>query len=227
MISLSICSLSATACAFCNMSFDSFNSHIVLEGGSIDVNGKGTLLTTEQCLLNKNRNPHLSRQEIEDYLRDYLGVKEIIWLKDGIEGDDTNGHVDDIARFVNPTTVVCMVEDNKDDENYARLQANVAVLNKSKDQYGKPLNVIELPMPHHIADYEGRLPASYANFYIGNSAVLVPVFDCPQDKDALKVLRRLFPDRKVIGIPCHALVHGFGGIHCVTQQVPLGDEALI
>ena len=193
---------------------------IVLEGGSIDVNGCGTLLTTEQCLLNKNRNPTLSKKEIEQYLKDYLGVRHIIWLKRGVVGDDTDGHIDDIARFVNPTTVVCMVEEDKNDENYATLKENYEILKKSVDQDGKPLTVIPVPMPHAVNDDEGRLPASYANFYIGNDAVVVPVFDDVRDKHALELFQKLFPKKKAVSVESKAVVGGFGGIHCVTQQIP-------
>jgi agmatine deiminase len=193
---------------------------IVLEGGSIDVNGKGTLLTTEQCLLNQNRNPQLSREQIEEYLKTYLGASNILWLKEGIVGDDTDGHVDDLARFVNSKTVVCAVEENKNDENYEILKRNYEDLKKMKDQDGGMLNVVTLPMPDPIC-YEGnRLPASYANFYITNRAVLVPTFRVPQDPEAMKILQELFPDRKVIGIDCVDLVWGLGTLHCSTQQHP-------
>lgn len=175
---------------------------IVLEGGSVDVNGRGLCLTTEECLLNKNRNPRLSRQNIEAALRRFLGVKRVVWLKKGIgHGDDTDGHVDDIARFVGPSTVLALKGDR---ENIARLKA-------------AGLKVIELPL---TAVRGKRLPASYANFYIGNAAVLVPVYGHPNDKKALRILKRFFPGRKIAGINCAALVHGLGSIHCVTQQEP-------
>ncbi len=193
---------------------------IVLEGGSIDVNGHGTLLTTESCLLNPNRNPSLSRADIEDYLRAYLGVTHILWLGDGIVGDDTDGHIDDIARFVNPTTVVCAVEDDPVDVNYRPLQDNLKRLQGMKDQQGRPLHVVPLCMPSPV-EYEGtRLPASYANFYIANDTVLVPTYDCPNDQRALTTLQELFPLRQVVGITCTDLVWGLGAIHCVTQQQP-------
>lgn len=198
----------------------SFNPGIVLEGGSIDMNGLGTCLTTEQCLLNKNRNPHLDKKQIETYLKDYLGATNVIWLKEGIVGDDTDGHVDDIARFVNKNTVVCAQEEEKKDKNYAALKADFDVLEHSKDQDGNGINVIPLPMPKAVIYKDRRLPASYANFYIANKIVLVPVFDDPNDKKAIEILQKLFPDRKVIGIDCRALVYGFGSIHCVTQQQP-------
>lgn len=202
------------------MKLPCFKPGIVMEGGSIDVNGKGTLITTEQCLLNKNRNPHLSKTEIEEYLKDYLGVRHIIWLKEGIAGDDTDGHVDDIARFVNPATVLCVFEENKEDENYAVLKENYEILQKSKDQDGNKLNVIKLPMPGFVGTGKTRLPASYANFYIGNKVVLVPVFGHKNDKVALDIIRKAFPKRKVVGIDCTEIVYGLGAIHCITQQQP-------
>jgi agmatine deiminase len=198
---------------------DCFQPGIVLEGGSIDVNGRGTVLTTEQCLLNRNRNPQLSREEIECYLREYLGVRKVIWLKEGIVGDDTDGHVDDIARFVNPTTVLCAYEDDTADENYQVLKDNYETLCASTDQDGKKLKVIKLPMPGFVG-VEERLPASYANFYIGNAVVLVPIFGHKNDLIALEIIQEAFPERKVVGINCKELVHGLGTIHCISQQQP-------
>jgi len=197
-----------------------FKPGIVLEGGSIDVNGKGTLLTTESCLLNKNRNSHISKNVIEKYLRNYLGVKHIIWLKNGIAGDDTDGHVDDVARFVNPTTILCCYEENENDENHKILKENYKILCQSRDQDGKRLQIIKLPMPGFIGDEKERLPASYANFYIGNHVVLVPIFRKKNDNQALEIIQNLFPDRKVIGINCVDLVYGLGAIHCISQQQP-------
>ncbi|MDE1768000.1 MAG: agmatine deiminase family protein [Candidatus Micrarchaeota archaeon] len=197
-----------------------FKIPMVLEGGSIDVNGLGTCLTTEQCLLNKNRNPDLNREQISQYLKDYLGATNIIWLEEGIAGDDTDGHVDDIARFVNRNTVVCALENDPNDENYEPLNKNFELLKQAKDQDGNKLNVISLPMPSKVT-YDGqRLPASYCNFYIANKKVLVPIFNDDNDKKALSILKELFPGREVIGINCRALVYGFGAIHCVTQQQP-------
>lgn len=193
---------------------------IILEGGSIDVNGKGTLLTTEQCLLNKNRNPHLNRAQIEKYLHDFLGATNVLWLKEGIIGDDTDGHIDDIARFVDSQTVVCAVEKNRNDENYEILQKNFEDLKKMKDQDGKSFRIVSIPMPDPIVHEGQRLPASYANFYIANKAVLVPTFQCKQDAEALKILGELFPTRKIIGIGCVDLIWGLGTIHCSTQQQP-------
>lgn len=192
----------------------------VLEGGSIDTNGLGTCLTTEQCLLNPNRNPQYTKKEIERVLRRYLGFTHVIWLGRGIEGDDTDGHVDDLARFVDERTVVCMVTDDEKDENFGPLTENLERLRSANDQDGKGLRVIPIAMPRKRVGGNERLPASYANFYIGNSTVLVPTFDDVNDRPALKVIASLFPGRKVIGINCEPLVYGFGGIHCVTQQQP-------
>jgi agmatine deiminase len=203
-----------------------FEPGAVLEGGSIDVNGSGALLTTEQCLLNKNRNPRLTRAEIERLLHDYLGANDVIWLEAGIEGDDTDGHVDDIARFVNETTVVCMAEPNRGDANHAALKADQAILSKHRDDEGRRLEVVPIEMPPRVESDDGRLPASYANFYVGNSAVLVPVFgDARRDSSAMETLSEYFPRRKVVPIDCRALVYGFGGIHCVTQQQPAQSRA--
>jgi len=196
-----------------------FKPGIVLEGGSIDVNGCGTLLTTEQCLLHENRNPSLSQEEIESYLREYLGVRKIIWLKEGIAGDDTDGHVDDIARFVDPVTVLCAYEDDPEDDNYLPLKHNYELLCRETDQEGRPLKVIKLPMPAALGAVH-RLPASYANFYIGNDAVLVPVFGHKNDARALQIIQEAFPGREVVGINCREMVAGLGAVHCVSQQQP-------
>jgi agmatine deiminase len=194
---------------------------IVLEGGSIDVNGAGTLLTTESCLLNPNRNPSLDRADIERYLGDYLGVSHVLWLGDGIEGDDTDGHVDDLTRFVNPTTVVTVVEDDPADSNFRPLRENLERLRHMTDQDGRPLDVVTVPMPRPRYQDDQRLPASYANFYIANGAVLMPTYRCDQDALAQQALQRLFPDRRVIPIDCTDLAWGLGAVHCVTQQWPL------
>jgi agmatine deiminase len=193
---------------------------IVMEGGSIDLNGAGTLLTTEACLLNPNRNPGLSRSDIEQYLRDYLGVTHILWLGDGIEGDDTDGHVDDLTRFVNPTTVVTVLEEDPADANYRPLRDNLTRLQSMTDQDGRPLTVVPLPMPRPMYQGDQRLPASYANFYIANGVVLMPAYDPARDSEARDVLQQVFPDRRVIPIDCTDLVWGLGAIHCVTQQWP-------
>jgi agmatine deiminase len=198
-----------------------FEPGVVLEGGSIDVNGRGTLLTTEQCLLNKNRNPSLGKARLEGLLHDYLGTSSVVWLGKGIEGDDTDGHVDDIARFVDENTVICMTEPNSDDKNHAVLKRNLAILSGHKDGQGRKLEVVPIAMPRDVAADDGRLPASYANFYVGNSAVLVPVFgDARRDAAALETLSEFFRGRKVVPVDSRELVYGFGGIHCVTQQQP-------
>jgi agmatine deiminase len=197
-----------------------FHPGIVMEGGSIDVNGRGTLLTTEACLLNPNRNPALDRSEIEDYLRGYLGVSHILWLGEGIVGDDTDGHVDDLTRFVDPTTVVTVIEDDPADENYEPLQSNLERLNRMTDQDGQPLRVVTLPMPHPLWHGDQRLPASYANFYIANGVVLLPTYDQARDEEAGATLQSLFPTREIVGIDCTDLVWGLGAFHCVTQQWP-------
>ncbi len=198
-----------------------FEPGIVMEGGSFDGNGQGTILTTRACLLNPNRNPSLSQDEIEENLREYLGIETVIWLNEGIEGDDTDGHIDDIARFVGPATVVCAYETDISDANYAALHENYEILSRSVVQDGTPLTVVKLPMPARVEDAEGqRYPASYTNFYIANAVVIVPVFQDPNDAIALDVLRELFPDRTVIGINARAMVEGFGTFHCATQQQP-------
>jgi agmatine deiminase len=198
-----------------------FTPGIVMEGGSLDVNGRGTLITTEACLLNPNRNPHLSQAQIEQYLRDYLGVTRILWLGDGIEGDDTDGHVDDLTRFVAADTVVTVIEADPRDANYLPLKQNYERLLTMTDQDGRPLNVISLPMPGARYIDGQRLPMSYANFYIANRAVLVPTYRHANDARACAVLQRCFPDRRVIGIDCTHLIWGLGSIHCVTQQQPV------
>lgn len=198
-----------------------FFPDIVMEGGSVEFNGKGTLLTTTACLLNENRNSHLSKDDIEEYLKEYYGVDHILWLGDGIVGDDTDGHIDDITRFVNEDTVVTAVEENKDDENYSLLQENLKLLKTMKLQDGSPLNVIELPMPKPVVYEEQRLPASYANFYIANKCVIVPTFrDEVNDKKALHILQSCFKDREVIGIDSTDIIWGLGSFHCLSQQEP-------
>jgi agmatine deiminase len=192
---------------------------MILEGGSIDVNGAGTLLTSESCLLNKNRNPNLSREEIESRLRDFLGVKEILWLGDGIEGDDTDGHIDDLARFVSENQVVAAVEEHSDDANYKPLQENLARLRGMKVG-NRTLDIEILPMPKKIVREGMRLPASYANFYVANKVVLVPTFADPADEMAVSTLRKCFPNRRVVGIDCGELIWGLGTFHCLTQQQP-------
>ncbi len=197
-----------------------FEPGIVMEGGSIDVNGRGTVLTTEQCLLNPNRNPQLSRAEIETYLKDYLGVEQVLWLGEGIEGDDTDGHVDDITRFTAPDTIVTVVEEDPRDPNFQPLQENLRRLQAMRNPEGKPFRIATLPMPGRVESDEGPLPASYANFYIANGVVLVPVYGHANDTRALATLQELFPGRRIVGIDCRDLVWGMGAIHCVTQQQP-------
>ncbi len=197
-----------------------FSPGMILEGGSIDGDGEGTLLTTEACLLNPNRNPKLDRAAIEARLRDFLAVERILWLGDGIAGDDTDGHVDDLTRFVAPGVVVTVVEEDPADENYRVLQDNLARLRTMRDARGRPLEIVTLPMPAPVVHEGQRLPASYANFYIANAAVLVPTFGCPSDERALATLERLFPGRRTVGIRANDLVWGLGAFHCLTQQQP-------
>jgi agmatine deiminase len=200
--------------------FDVVEAEIVLEGGSFDVNGAGSLLTTESCLLNKNRNPSMDRREVEENLRVYLGVERVLWLGDGIAGDDTDGHVDDIARFTAADTIVTVLEEDPADVNYAPLQDNLRRLRAMRDRDGKPFTIATLPMPAPLYYDEVRLPASYANFYIANGAVLMPSFGCTADEVAETTLARLFPDRRIVAIPSTDLVWGLGAIHCLTQQHP-------
>jgi agmatine deiminase len=195
---------------------------VVLEGGSIDVNGAGTILTTEECLLSdvQARNPELSRDDLEQVFADYLGARKTLWLNRGIAGDDTHGHVDDLARFVNSNTVVIACENHKSDENYEPLLENYKRLQNMTDQDGRALQVVKLPMPDPVWFEGRRLPASYANFYIANRRVLVPVFNCANDRLALNTLAQLFPSRRVIPIYCGDFIWGLGAIHCMTQQQP-------
>ncbi len=198
-----------------------FNPGIVMEGGSVEFNGKGTLLTTTACLLNPNRNPHLSQKEIERYLVEFYGIDNILWLADGIVGDDTDGHIDDLTRFVNEDTVVTVVEENKADENYELLRENLELLAKMRLENGKQLNIIELPMPAPVVYEEQRLPASYANFYIANQYVVVPTFrDSKNDDKALDILQGCFKDRKVVGVDSTDIIWGLGTFHCLSQQEP-------
>lgn len=194
----------------------------VLEGGAIDTDGKGTLLATEECLLSdiQSRNPGLDKVGYEDAFKEYLGISKTIWLSHGCVGDDTHGHIDDIARFVSEGTVVAVSEDNNDDENYQMSVENLARLKEATDSLGRKLKVVELPMPAPIYYGQDRLPASYANFYIANDVVIVPTFNDPNDRVALNIISDLFPDRDVIGIHSVDLVLGFGTLHCLTQQQP-------
>lgn len=197
-----------------------FISKMVLEGGSIDVNGVGTLLTTEQTLLNKNRNPDLSKQQIEEYLNDYLGASKIIWLPKGLVNDHTDGHIDDIAKFAGPNKILCAYEENIEDENFKILDDNYQVLKNSTDQDGKLFELIKLPMPHMKYDDGLKAPVSYCNFYIGNEVILVPTFNDPNDSKALEIIQSCFKDRKAIAIDCSEIIYGGGAIHCITQQQP-------
>jgi agmatine deiminase len=200
----------------------SHSTRVVLEGGSIDVNGRGTILTTEECLLSKvqQRNPGMARKDYEKMFGDYLGAPHVIWLGRGIFGDDTHGHVDDLTRFVATDTVVTMVENNPRDVNHKPLRDNLRRLQAARDQAGKPLNIVELPMPGPVVFEQRRLPASYANFYIANGIVLVPVFNDPNDRIALNTLAELFPTRAVVPIYSGDLIWGLGTMHCMTQQQP-------
>ncbi len=197
-----------------------FTPGIIMEGGSVEFNGKGTVLTSRSCLLNENRNPQLNQNQIEEYLKNYYGVKQVLWVDDGIVGDDTDGHIDDTVRFVNEDTVLTVVESDPTDENYEILQTNLKQLKKMKLLNGKSLNIIELPMPAPVV-YEGcRLPASYANFYIANKSVIVPVYNCENDEVALEIIQQCFPDRKVVGIDSTDIIWGLGSFHCLSQQEP-------
>ena len=197
-----------------------FKPGMVMEGGSVEFNGKGTLLTSEACLLNENRNPHLKQAQIERYLQDFYGVNHILWVGDGIVGDDTDGHIDDITRFVNEDTVVTVVEENKSDENHHLLQENLDRLKKMRLEDGKQMNVVELPMPSPVIYDDQRLPASYANFYIANESVIVPTFRDKNDQKALDILTDCFPNRRIVGIDSTDIIWGLGSFHCLSQQEP-------
>ena len=196
-----------------------FYPRMILEGGAIDVNGAGALLTTESCLLNKNRNPNLGRADVEQRLRDFFGVREILWLARGTEGDDTDGHIDNLARFVSERKVVAVIEENRTDENYEPLQENLARLREMKMD-GDKIDIVTIPMPKKIVRDGMRLPASYANFYVANTCVLVPTFADPADEIALSILQEYFLNRRVLGIDCRELIWGLGTFHCLTQQQP-------
>ena len=198
-----------------------FNPGIVMEGGSVDFNGKGTLITSTACLLNKNRNPHLNQSQIETFLYQYYGVEQVLWVDEGIVGDDTDGHIDDTVRFVNEDTVLTVIEENKSDENYTLLQHNLKLLKQMRLLNGKQLNIIELPMPSKEIFYEDqRLPASYANFYISNAAVVVPTYRDKNDEKALEIIASCFPGRKIKGIDSTDVIWGLGSWHCLSQQEP-------
>jgi len=197
-----------------------FHPGIVMEGGSVEFNGAGTLLTSTACLLNPNRNPHLNQDQIEQYLRNYYGVEQILWVDEGVVSDDTDGHIDDTVRFVNEDTVLTVVEEDKTDENYALLQHNLKQLKSMRLLNGKSLNIVELPMPDAVIWEDQRLPASYANFYISNKHVIVPTFRCAKDDVALSIIQSCFKDREVIGIDSTEIIWGLGSFHCLSQQEP-------
>jgi agmatine deiminase len=197
-----------------------FNPGIVMEGGSVEFNGKGTVLTSTCCLLNENRNPHLNQGQIEKYLFDYYGIDQVLWVDEGIIGDDTDGHIDDTIRFVNEDTVLSVVETNVNDENYELLQQNLKSLSKLRLLNGKQLNIIELPMPDAVVYDDMRLPASYANFYISNKHVIVPTYRSKQDDKALDIIAQSFPEREVVGIDSTDIIWGLGSFHCLSQQEP-------
>lgn len=197
-----------------------YHPGIIMEGGSVEFNGEGTLLTSTCCLLNPNRNPDLDQSQIETYLRDYYGVEQVLWVKEGIVGDDTDGHIDDTVRFVNGDTVLTVIEEDRSSANYQLLQDNLKDLTKMRLLNGKQLNIVELPMPEPVI-YEGQqLPASYANFYIANESVIVPTFRCERDEKALRVIQSCFPDRRVVGIDSTDIIWGLGSFHCLSQQEP-------
>jgi len=197
-----------------------FNPGIVMEGGSVEFNGKGTVLTSTCCLLNPNRNPHLNQSQIEKYLSDYYGIDQVLWVEEGIVGDDTDGHIDDTIRFVNEDTVLSVVETNVNDDNYALLQQNLKSLSKMRLLNGKQLNIVELPMPEEVIYDDMRLPASYANFYISNKHVIVPTYRSKFDEPALDIISQCFPEREVVGIDSTDIIWGLGSFHCLSQQEP-------
>jgi agmatine deiminase len=197
-----------------------FYPNIIMEGGSVDFNGAGTVMTSKCCLLNENRNPHLNQAQIEQYLCDYYGVEQVLWVSEGIVGDDTDGHIDDTVRFVNEDTVVTVVDSNKDSENYALLQNNLKELQQMRLINGKQLNIVELPMPADVIYEDQFLPASYANFYISNAHVVVPTFQCDRDDKAMRIIQDCFPTRTVVGIDSTDIIWGLGSFHCLSQQEP-------
>jgi len=197
------------------------HSDLVLEGGAIEINGQGVCLTTEQCLLNENRNPGKTKEEIEQFLQNHLGIRKTIWLKEGLTNDHTDGHIDELARFVTPNKIVCAFEENKEDENYYILFKNYRRLTEATGINGESFEIIKLPMPHMNYDDSSKAPVSYTNFYIGNEVVLAAIFKDKNDAAALEILEKCFPDRKVIGIDCSDIIYGGGAVHCITQQEPL------
>jgi agmatine deiminase len=197
-----------------------FKPEVVLEGGAIESNGEETLMATEQCLLNPNRNKWLDKGRTEIYLKAYLGVENIIWLKEGLVNDHTDGHIDEIARFVSRDTIVCAYENNKKDPNFSILNDNFKILKNSKNQNGDKFKIIKLPMPHMNYNNGEKAPVSYTNFYIGNSIILMPIFNDPNDKKATKIIQSLFKNHKIVEIDCSKIIYGGGGLHCITMQQP-------
>ncbi|HRH59587.1 MAG TPA: agmatine deiminase family protein [Chitinophagaceae bacterium] len=197
-----------------------FYPNIIMEGGSVEFNGAGTVMTSTACLLNKNRNPHLTQSQIEEYLCNYYGMKQVLWVDEGIVGDDTDGHIDDTVRFVNADTVITVIEENKNDDNYVLLQHNLKQLQQMRLLNGKQLNIVELPMPDEVIYNDQYLPASYANFYIANKYVIVPTFRSSKDDKALQIIQQCFSSREVIGIDSTDIIWGLGSFHCLSQQEP-------
>ena len=198
-----------------------FYPGIIMEGGSVEFNGAGTVMTSTACLLNPNRNPHLNQQQIENYLMNYYGADQVLWVDEGIIGDDTDGHIDDTVRFVNEDTVITVIEENKNDDNYALLQHNLKQLQQMRLLNGKQLNIVELPMPDELIYEDQHLPCSYANFYIANQSVIVPTFRSPKDDVALQIIGSCFPGREIVGIDSTDIIWGLGSFHCLSQQEPL------
>lgn len=198
-----------------------FHPGIVMEGGSVEFNGKGSVMTSTACLLNTNRNPHLNQEQIEEFLCDYYGMEQVLWIDEGIVGDDTDGHIDDTVRFVNDDTVLTVIEENKNDENYKLLQHNLQQLKKMRLLNGRQLNIVELPLPPEMIYEDQRLPCSYANFYIANKSVIVPTFRASTDDKALQIIQKCFSDRNVVGIDSFDIIWGLGSFHCLSQQEPL------
>jgi agmatine deiminase len=198
-----------------------FNPGIIMEGGSVDFNGEGTVITSTACLLNPNRNPHLNQSQIEQYLMDFYGQDQVLWVDEGIVGDDTDGHIDDTVRFVNEDTVITVVEHNNQDDNYALLQHNLKQLKEMRLLNGKQLNIVELPMPDPVIWEDQMLPASYANFYIANKQVVVPTFRSDKDDKVLQIVQQCFPDREIVGIDSTDIIWGLGSFHCLSQQEPV------
>jgi agmatine deiminase len=197
-----------------------FYPEIIMEGGSVDFNGAGTVITSTCCLLNPNRNPHLNQAQIEKYLGDYYGIEQVLWVSEGIVGDDTDGHIDDTVRFVNEDTVLTVVESNVLSENFDLLQKNLKELKTMRLANGKQLNIVELPMPADVIYEEQLLPASYANFYISNGHIIVPTYQCAQDDQAMQIIQSCFPTREVVGIDSSDIIWGLGSFHCLSQQEP-------